>query len=385
LKNSLFLLMIKSIEKITIMMNKCIRCLMIAGIMVGWWMVGCTWADQSGKILKVGISPFAPFVMIDNGKPKGYAVDVWEKVAEELDLSYEFDISQGVSEKLKRLIGGKIDIAIGGITVTEKREEKVDFCHPHFQAGLDILIPVEEHLNFGIIVASFFTRSKMVVFGIFLLMIIIFGHLIWLVERRNPRDQRLFRKRYWRGLLEGMYWAIVTASTVGYGDKVARTSLGRLLTCFIIVGSLPLFAFFIAELSSDITLNSIRGTIEGPEDLYGKRVGVVAGTTSEDFMDGILADVQVFDSIDKAYQALEKGTLAAVVYDQPNLLYYANRVGQGRVAVVGKRFAHQEYGWALQQAPESAPRRETLNRVLLALQESGELERIHYKWFGKRI
>jgi ABC-type amino acid transport substrate-binding protein len=369
---------------VAVMTTRKLICLFAAGLFFVLCIGGLARAKQTASVIKVGISPFAPFVMAENGTTKGYAIDLWERVAEDLDLAYEYVKYQGVSEKLLRLAEGAVDVAIGGITVTEKREERVDFCHPHFQAGLDILIPIQDSLSFGEILASFFTPSKMIVIGLFLMMIIIFGHLIWLAERRNPRDQRLFRKGYVKGISEGVYWAIVTASTVGYGDKVARTNLGRFLTCFIIVASLPLFAFFIAELSSNITLSNIRASIEGPDDLNGKHVGVVNNTTSEDFMRDILADVQVFDRVEMAYQALREGRIEAVVYDQPNLLYYANHTGKGKFAVVGKSFARQRYGWALPQAQGSDSRREIFNRVLLALQESGELDRIYAKWFGQQ-
>jgi len=35
---------------------------------------------------------------------------------------------KGVADKLKRLREGQIDIAIGGITITEQREESLFFC-----------------------------------------------------------------------------------------------------------------------------------------------------------------------------------------------------------------------------------------------------------------
>jgi ABC-type amino acid transport substrate-binding protein len=341
-------------------------------------------AKPESAIMKVGISPFKPFVMIDDEKATGFAIDVWEKAVEELGLQYKFVISRGVSDKLALLASGDIDVAIGGITVTQKREEKVDFCHPYFHTGLDILVPANTSVSFADLVVSFFTRSKLIIIGLFVFMLITFGHLIWLVERRNPKDKRLFRKKYLNGILEGMYWAIVTASTVGYGDKVPRTALGRFLTCFVIIASLPLFAFFIAELSSNITLNRIRAHIEGPADLPGRRVGVVKGTTSEEWIESVLADVHLYEVIDEAYYALQAGLIEAVVYDQANLLYFSTHEGKGRYSVVGRPFAYQEYGWALPQIPESVHRRELLNRALLAIQESGELDRIHFKWFGKR-
>ena len=74
-----------------------------------------------------------------------------------------------------------------------------------------------------------------------------------------------------------------------------------------------------------------------------------------------------------------QGEVEAVVYDAPNLLYFTKGEGQGKVRAVGKIFEPQDYGLAL---PQGSPLREEVNRAILQLIESGELERIKNKWFG---
>ena len=70
----------------------------------------------------------------------------------------------------------------------------------------------------------------------------------------------------------------------------------------------------------------------------------------------------------------------AVVYDAPNLLFYANGEGRGKVTVVGKIFEPQDYGLAL---PQGSPLREKLNRAILTLKENDELARSVEKWLGR--
>ena len=339
-------------------------------------------AGNKDKMLKVGVSPFTPFVFSSENKPTGFSIDLWEAIAKQLDVEYEFVWDQGVRAKLQSLSNGRIEVAIGGITITEDRETKVDFCHSHFHTGLDILTLSEAKTSLLALLSSFFTKNKLLVIGGFCLLIIIAGHIIWFIERHTPKDTKAFHRKYFPGVFEGMYWAVVTASTVGYGDKVPRRWAGRLLTAGLIIVALPLFGFFIAELSSNLTLYSMKSRINGPEDLWRHRVGVVRGTTSSEYMSSRPSNLLHFEKINDVYQTLLNGEIDAVVYDAPNLLYFANGAGKGKVRVVGKIFAPQDYGIAVQQG---SPWREKINRTLLDLIESGDYERIYTKWFGQDL
>jgi ABC-type amino acid transport substrate-binding protein len=91
------------------------------------------------------------------------------------------------------------------------------------------------------------------------------------------------------------------------------------------------------------------------------------------------AYIELFDTVEEAYNALLKGTMDAVVYDAPNLLFFANGEGKGKVTVVGKIFEPQDYGLAL---PQGSPLREKMNRAILTLVENDELARTMAKWLG---
>jgi len=338
-------------------------------------------AADPDKILKVGISPFTPFVISSENEHKGFSVDLWKAIAKQLEVEYEFIWSPGVAEKLQNLSKGRTDVAIGGITITEDRETQVDFCHSHFHTGLDILTLSAPQTSLLVLISSFFTRTKLLVIAAFCLLIVIAGHIIWFIERHTSKDTKAFHRDYFPGVFEGMYWAVVTASTVGYGDKVPRRWAGRILAAVLIIVALPLFGFFIAELSSNLTLNSMKSDIHGPEDLRGHRVGVVRDTTSSEYMSTRPSRLINFGKIDDAYRALFDGEIDALVYDEPSLLYYAVGTAKGRVRVVGKIFAPQYYGFAVQQGSRW---REKINRTLLDLIESGDYQRIRNKWFGAR-
>jgi ABC-type amino acid transport substrate-binding protein len=337
-------------------------------------------AAQTEPALRIGISPFSPFVIKTEDQPIGYSIDAWEALARELDINYEFVMCDGVADKLDRLKQGQIDIAIGGITITEEREQVFDFSHTVFHTGLDILIPNIMEVSVLGFFTSLVTGKKMVFIGGLLIMIFIAGHIIWLVERTSEKKQTTFKHNYFPGVFEGMYWALITASTIGYGDKVPKRWVGRILAAVLILIFLPLFGYFIAELSSDLTIQQLQSNINGPNDLWGKQVAVVEGTTSEDYMRKMHVYISAYKKVEDAVQALELDLVDAVVYDAPNLLYYAKGEGKDKFTVVGKIFEPQDYGIAV---PQGSPLREKINRALLTLLESDELEGIQQKWFGK--
>ena len=64
-------------------------------------------------------------------------------------------------------------------------------------------------------------------FFVFLLQVVL-GYAIFVIESSSPESQ-------FQTVSNGVYWAIVTMTTVGYGDYVPQTSLGRLLASVVML------------------------------------------------------------------------------------------------------------------------------------------------------
>ena len=261
-------------------------------------------AAQTESRIKVGISPFSPFVILEREKPIGAAIDHWRLLALRMDVDYEFVECAGVADKLNRLKAGQIDIAIGGITVTAEREALYDFTHSTINTGLDILTLRSDTPSLLSFFSALFTKNKLMVMAGVLLLIVMAGHIIWLVERTSKKTTTTFSHKYFPGVFEGMYWALITASTIGYGDKVPKRWIGRILAGILIIIFLPIFGYFIAQLSSDLTVQSLKHNINGPEDLAGRRVAVVKGTTSEKYMEEQRSYLYTYESAAWRYSGL---------------------------------------------------------------------------------
>ena len=67
---------------------------------------------------------------------------------------------------------------------------------------------------------------------------------------------------------DGLYFALATATTVGYGDVTARGWIARLLACLMMTTVIPLFASAFSLLTSGLTA----GHVEGAEERIKKHV-----------------------------------------------------------------------------------------------------------------
>ncbi|MEX1376396.1 MAG: transporter substrate-binding domain-containing protein [Eubacteriales bacterium] len=84
-------------------------------------------------VLKVGMDlQYPPFETFnENNDPMGISVDVAQGLADKLGLELEV-VNMDFGSLITSLETGKIDIAIASMSITEEREEKVDFSKPYF-------------------------------------------------------------------------------------------------------------------------------------------------------------------------------------------------------------------------------------------------------------
>ncbi|MBO9357121.1 glutamine ABC transporter substrate-binding protein GlnH [Bordetella petrii] len=123
--------------------------------------------------------------------------------------------------------------------------------------------------------------------------------------------------------------------------------------------------------------------IKSAKDLAGKSVAVKTGTATVDFMKKEVPDakLRLFPNIDNAYLELATGRVDAAVHDTPNVQYYANTAGKGRVKVVGTVKSGDFYGIAFPKGSDLVAK---VNQALATLKSSGQYDEIYTKWFGKQ-
>jgi len=87
------------------------------------------------------------------------------------------------------------------------------------------------------------------------------------------------------GVIDALYWAVVTASTTGYGDLTPKSETGRALTIVFILVSIAITAVFTATLASVFTAKKIKEG-RGLEKIKATDQVVLCGWSRH--LDGIL-------------------------------------------------------------------------------------------------
>jgi ABC-type amino acid transport substrate-binding protein len=317
-----------------------------------------------------------PFVFVDGEEVSGFSIDLWKALALELGIPYTFEIVATIQEQLDAVESNEADLAMAAISITAEREKSVDFSHRYFESGLGILTrsgnstPLLDSFRLAL------SPTLLRLFVFLVLSILIAGHIIWIIERRRNEE---FPQTYLRGVSEGIWWAAVTVTTVGYGDRTPVGRLGRMFGIFWMFAGLFIIANFTAGVTSQLTLQTLQGEINGPEDLPGKRIATVAGSTSDTWLESEGIGYRTTATIEEAYSLLDSGSVEAIVYDRPVLLYYALQNEEKNLVIPGEAFNKEDYGIAF---PTGSPLREEVNRALLILVENGTYQQIVNKWYG---
>lgn len=91
--------------------------------------------------LRVGSDlAFAPFEFIEDNEETGFDIELMDELADRLGLETDY-VDASFDTLLTQLSGGEFDAAIAAITITEERQETVDFTDPYFEATQALVVP----------------------------------------------------------------------------------------------------------------------------------------------------------------------------------------------------------------------------------------------------
>lgn len=328
--------------------------------------------------LRVAISEVPPFVIHDaDGQWRGISVDLWRDIAKQLGYAFQF-VPMAFKEVLPSLEAGRVDVAVGALTMTAEREARFDFTHPFYATGLAIAVPRDDAGSgwWSVLGRLFSWQFVSVVLGLAVLLFAV-GALLWLFERR--RNQEQFGGSPAQGLGQSFWWAAVTMTTVGYGDKSPVTLAGRLVAIVWMFAALIMVSGFTAAVTSALTVGSLQGGIAGPDDLRRAHVASVESTVSARYLQGERIRTSNFPDLASAMQAVQQGRLDAVVYDEPVLQYRNNELSDGGLRLLPGTFDNQEYAFAV---GSGSALREPISQAILRITNGSEWNDLTRRYLG---
>jgi polar amino acid transport system substrate-binding protein len=303
--------------------------------------------------------PFA--IHTEDGHWSGLSIELLQQIAGTLGVEvewreYDYDL-QGLLSGVEQR---HLDAGIAALPMTSTYEETVDFSYAYFRTGQGIAVLRKPPQPLVAIIHGLFSWRFLL--GVVSLVGLLFGigTVIWLLERR--RNPHHFRPQPVQGITDGIWWAAVTMTTVGYGDKTPMTWAGRLMSLLWMFGSMFFITFFAAALASSFTVVRLQQSVNGPEDLSWARVAVVSGTRGEELLRDHGLQPRAYPFIIQACKALLRGEIEAVVYNRAILDYMIKDYGWKELAVLPHTLLVEDYAIVL---PTGSELREPMNRALL--------------------
>lgn len=279
--------------------------------------------EKPAKV-KVALRESPPFIMLDQSGYSGISVDLWENIATDLKIEYEYVRFTDLGRLLKAIEKGDVDICINPLTVTSERLTRFSYTQPYYISGMAIALKVDQRNSIVGFLRNLFSAEFLQIVLLLFGVIFIFGFLIWLVEQhKNPAQ---FGKGI-KGLGHGIWWSAVTMTTVGYGDKTPSSGAGRFISIIWMFTAVIIISSFTASISAALTYNKFKTDIRSLQDLQNVEVGTVSNSSTASYLSESRLKYKGYETLGDAIIELEAGRLDAVVYDEPLLSYIINSKG----------------------------------------------------------
>ena len=272
-------------------------------------------APDTAARLRIAVVPVEPLVIEeDDDIYDGLAVALWEVVAQRAGLTYDFvEVPQDcVRGQLRR---GAVDLWLSATPRTGSRDTTAH--SPIYFSSSMAVARRGGNSMVKVITGLFQPAFFQIVAGLSVLLLII-GTIIYLIERRANGEQ--FGGRPHEGIGAGFWWAGVTLTTIGYGDKAPATFWGRVVAMlWMLVGlavSATLTAAIVALASGD------SAALKLPGDLRERRNVAVEHSSVVPFLERADVAFRTVPDVDAGIDAVEADSADVLVAPRMELEYY---------------------------------------------------------------
>ncbi len=299
----------------------------------------------STDTLKIGYYDSPPFVFTSpTGQLTGISIWLWDAITEEISVPYSMTYLP-LTDIMEALESGEIDMCLNPLTVTSERLKQVSFSYPFYVSNSSAAVKQVTGFAKGMaFITSFFSINFFsAVFALFFI-ILIFGALVWIFERKHNPEQFSPRPH---GLMSGIWWSAVTMTTVGYGDKSPQTFWGRTIALIWMFTAVIILSSFTASIASSLTVNHLQWDQNSVLDFKDSPVGVIDGSATESWLrKRFYTKVEVYSTIPEGLEALKNNSIRAFMHDEPILRFYMKQTQhEDDFEVISAKFNLQFYSF----------------------------------------
>ena len=299
--------------------------------------------NPDSKKLIIGLKESPPFVMGQEDSYRGVCIDLWKEIADELDYEYSFKTYK-LEGLLQAVENGEVDLSINPLTVTAERIQRFSFSQPFYVTNLGIATRYKDDSTILAFISNLFSLDFIKAVFLLMMIIFIFGLIVWLVERKYNKEQ--FSKGV-KGLGDGIWWSAVTMTTVGYGDKAPVSPWGRIISVVWMFTAVIVISSFTAGIASSLTITQLETNIKGIDDLRKVRVGTISNSASASFLQDYGINYKPYDNISEGLQDIDDGQINAFVYDEAILRYliHDNKLNE-RIIIIPSSYSKEYFSFA---------------------------------------
>lgn len=307
---------------------------------------------------QVGVYEFPPFMMKNSDDEwEGVSVELWQDLVDSLDIVYQFqEIRQGQATDL--ITNGSLDAIL---LLPVSSEAPVQFSHIYHTSMLGIATAQTQSLSS--IVKGLFTMRFLRIVVMLSVLLLIVGTIMWFLERKTNEDNFGGERNPVQGIGSGFWWAGVTMTTIGYGDKAPVTFWGRAVALLWMLIAMAVTASLTAALVSVVGGGTAQ-SVKVPDGLRKKQVGAVADSPFGKYLKHQNVTFESYDSVEEGLKDVADQEINIFVHNTPTLRYWLNENTNLAVQVANAEVLPQRYAMAFPVRNDNATR---LNIPLLKI------------------
>ncbi|XP_020629566.1 uncharacterized protein LOC110066669 [Orbicella faveolata] len=158
--------------------------------------------------------------------------------------------------------------------------------------------------------------SSWPVLVITLLLSVLAGIVAWILDTRKNKEE--FPVSFIQGSWEGFWWAFISMTTVGYGDRCPKSISGRLFAIFWILTGICMCSIFTAMLTTALTTISLDTEITLPRAKVAALFGSIEATTGFQRQ----AEVIRVHTIEEIKEKITDGEAVGALMDSFTITHY---------------------------------------------------------------